>query len=161
MFTYSNINCIIILGDIVDKKKILLVFIIAIISLIILDKIFIINIEYKTDTTPTSSYIVEINRLTKNLKLHENNFCVDKNCSDELIRKSIKLSKEEYRYIKLILKQDYNKSLFMNAISALVKDQNIMFSLGENGYEESDDINKDGIVTYREFANNYLSILSK
>lgn len=143
------------------KKKVLIYFLVLIFVFIVIDKIFIIKISYKTTKKPISSYNVEINRLTKKLKMYENNFCVGEDCSDELIRKSIKLTDIEYSYIKEILKEDYNKESFMKAISTLVKEDTKMFNKDEDGYEESDDINLDGVVTYREFANSFLKILAK
>lgn len=143
------------------KKKVLMYFIILILVLIVIDKIFVIEISYKTTREPYSTYNVEISKITKKLKMYENNYCVDDECNNELIRKSIKLTDREYSYIKDILRQNYNKESFMNAISALVKDEAKMFEADEEGYEESDDLNSDGVVTYREFADSFLEILAK
>lgn len=143
------------------KKKVLKYFLILILAFIVIDKIFIIKISYKTTKEPISSYNVEISRLTKKLKMYENNFCVGVDCNDELIRKNIKLTDNEYSYIKEILRKDYNKESFIKAISSLVKEDTKMFNKGEEGYEESDDLNSDGVITYREFANSFLKILAK
>ena len=143
------------------KEKFFIVVVTMFLCFIILDKIFIIKIKYRTNLEPVHYYSVEISRINKKLKIVENKYCSEEDCNDELVRKSINLTNQEYAYIKNILSQDYDKATFMNAISALTKDDKEMFSRGQNGYEDKDDLNKDGVITYREFANSYLEILSK
>lgn len=143
------------------KKKFFIVVVTMFLCFIILDKIFIIKIKYRTNLEPVYYYSVEISRISKKLKIVENKYCSEEDCNDELVRKSINLTNQEYAYIKNILSQNYDKATFMNAISALTKDDKEMFSRGQDGYEDKDDLNKDGVITYREFANSYLEILSK
>jgi len=140
------------------KKKILLSFVIIILFFIVIEKIFIIKIKY--DTTE-SSYNVEINRISKSLTFLEINRCLDQECERKVVQEKVYLNSDEYSYIKSILRQDYDKSSFMSATKVLVMDDKEMFLLGEDGFDENDDLNNDGIITYREFGNSYLKILSK
>lgn len=143
------------------NRKFLVVLIGLLVCFICLDKILFISVELKTSKEPLSFYKMEINRLTRKLTLNENSYCIDKDCNDNVSHASIILTDEEYSYIKVILKHDYDKFSFLRALSTLVKDDEVMFSLDQEGYDAKDDLNNDGIITYREFGNSYLKILSK
>ena len=85
------------------KKKFFIVVVTMFLCFIILDKIFIIKIKYRTNLEPVHYYSVEISRINKKLKIVENKYCSEEDCNDELVRKSINLTNQEYAYIKNIL----------------------------------------------------------
>ena len=139
------------------NKKIYILATIVIIIFIIYKAFGTIKIEYEDSL----NYKITITKITKSLNIETIKYCdVLESCTNEISKNKISLTSEEYKKIKNILRQkNYNKKHLVNALDTLAKNEKIMFKNGEEFYDLKEDLNKDGIITYREYGNIYLNNL--
>lgn len=117
-----------------------------------------INIYYSDTHTPPTTYIIHINKLTKNMFISKKESCSYVGCKPTTNNIFLKLTSEEYLLVNKILKKyGHNKDNYIcSALSNIAHKNEIMYKKGDIYYEKKVDNNNDGIITMREFGYNYL-----
>ena len=120
---------------------------------------------FEDNSIPGGNYYVEINYDTKSLFVKEENYCSAVDCDSSVEENTVVLSNDELATIKQVLATDFDESSLGGALSSLAKNDEIMES--KDDHEEKywlaiyaqDDLNMDGIITYREFGNAWLNTI--
>lgn len=162
-----------------DKIKnkpliIIILFLILVAVIILLAKIIIdirneqnkfpeiITIDYNDDSEPGSRIVVDLNSTTKLLKVKTEKYCSAIDCETKYDNYEITITEEELSLIKkYYLSDKYREENMALIFELIVQDEKNFYENDENAYLKSEDLNKDGIVTYRESGNNLLKTLTK
>ena len=101
---------------------------------------------------PPTEYSVKINRLTRKVVLKEYHSCSYIDCVPTEEKTKFVLKKEDYDLVKKIMNKYGNKAnlSIARALSNLSKGKEKYYQKEEMFYEEKEDLNKDGIITYEE-----------
>ena len=135
---------------------------IILIILLILAILYGISIKhyfYSNDNAPLTKYKVSINTLTKKMKGEFYHSCSAVNCLNSTKKYSITLTEDEY---KKIIKLWKDKETLSQSFEGLCADDKVFYKSFEDSREDSIedykklDLNSDGIITSREFANQML-----
>lgn len=142
-----------------EGKKVLMILVLVIIIILIL--FFTIQMYTYTDQhAPSVTYKIRINKITKTLNGKFYHSCSAADCDSTTYKYSIKLTKDEY---KKIMKLWDDKESLSPILESLCEDDEIFYKSFEDSREESQedynklDLNSDGKITSREFANQWLS----
>ena len=141
------------------KKRSLIVVVIVIAILIVIffstTKIY----TYREDSVRGDNYVVKINKLTKLVSIKTTNLCSYKGCESKTEKCSVILTRDEYDKVMKIWD---NKKYVSPILDTICKDKKVFYESYEDSYESNKenydamDKNKDGKVTNREFANQWL-----
>lgn len=120
-----------------------------------------IVISYNDNSMPSSSYKGIIEKISRTGYIEEKRYCGTADCNSPSTHKyNFRLTKNEYKKIIKLYKLN-NKSI-SDILIYISKDNKTMCKVDNDSLcESTDDLNKDKIVTYREFANNWLDIIIK
>lgn len=139
-------------------KGFLIILVLVIIIMLIL--FFTIQMYTYTDQhAPSVTYKIRINKITKTLNGKFYHSCSAVDCDSTAYKYFIKLTKDEY---KKIMKLWDDKESLSPILESLCKNDEIFYKSFEDSSEESIedynklDLNSDGKITSREFANQWL-----
>lgn len=131
-----------------------------------------ISFRVRDDSIPGGLYDIDINFSEKKLKVKKTRFCSAVDCDSITSEQEITMTDEEAAKIKKIIakiniededKDKQNKLYFATALSEIVAGDSVISTREESDYYDSlyggEDLNKDGILTYRESGNSYLDII--
>ena len=110
---------------------------------------------------PPIEYTVKINRLTRKVVLKEYHSCSYVDCVPEESKISFVLTKEDYDLVRKI-KNKYGNEKNLNiarALSYLSKGEEEFYLKDDLFYEEKEDLNKDGVITYEESGRYILELI--
>lgn len=136
------------------------IFIVVITFCIVLFFYFCINLStwYYEDYEPGSNYRVRINKISKKMIINSSHYCSYVGCKTTKTKCKIRLTNDEYHKIVVLWK---NKKDLIPQLETLCENEKIMI----NNFEEAEDyyiskeeyknmdVNNDGAVSSREFAN--------
>lgn len=131
------------------------------------------NFHVEENSIPGGSHDVWIDFSQKTLKVKSTRYCSAEDCDSISSEYETVITDEEITKIKKVIsKVDFSeetkdakvKDYFAGALSEIARDDGVMATREESGeYYDSlygdDDLNKDGIVTYREAGTNYLDAI--
>ena len=120
----------------------------------------IITIDYYDNGEPGSRIVVDLNRPEKNLKVKTEDYCSAVNCETKYNDYSLNLTEEEILLLEKYYKNENYREENMALICKLLAENDKEISKkGTNEYQEKEDLNNDGIVTYRESGKKLLKSL--
>ena len=140
----------------INHSKDKIVNIIKIVAVIILLAIILLSVEItftaEDGIIAPSRYKVRINRITRVTVIEEYHSCSYIDCVPTEEKTKFVLKKEDYDLVKKIMNKYGNKAnlSIARALSNLSKGKEKYCQKKEMFYEEKEDLNKDGIITYEE-----------
>lgn len=132
--------------------------------LIVLGLIFLlsdISFTVNDGIIPPTEYTVKINRLTRKVVLKEYYSCSYVDCVPKESKRNFVLTKEDYDLVRQIKNKYGNeKNIYIaRALSHLSKGEEEIYLKDDLFYEEKEDLNKDGIITYEESGHYLLELI--
>lgn len=153
----------------VSVSIIVLVGLLLIVALLIATTVYresgVLEYQSYDESEPGTTYRVKLDFDSGELYVYEYSDCSDVDCgpeSDRTIEGTVTLTSEEIDKVKLIVRKNYDKVELASALSSLVLNEKTMIKNTDDdwsSFDDKDDYNGDGIITYREFGNSFLDSL--
>ena len=141
-------------------KLVIIVIILIIVALVLIFTLAPKHYTYQNDITPPTTYKITINRYTKTLQGEFTSSCSYVGCNNKTVKRKIKLTSSEYKKIMILW---HDKDVLSPILEALCSGDEILYNSFSDSMEEnikdynSMDLNNDGKITNREFANKWLN----
>lgn len=120
----------------------------------------IITIDYYDNKEPGSRIVVDLNRTEKNLKVKTEDYCSIVNCETKYNDYTLDITEEEVLLLEKYYKhENYREENMALICKLLVQNDKEISKKGTDEYQKSEDLNTDGIVTYRERGKKLLKSL--
>lgn len=122
----------------------------------------VLEYEYTENYIPPVTYKIKLSFSTGELYVYEYHSCSAVDCDGDSFENAVFLTDQELEKISIITKENnYDKEYLSSALSSLVRDTDEMAQIDDALWEyyKDCDFNDDGVVTYREFGNNYLDMI--